>query len=270
MKYKNIEKRNSLDLSNKDEPYLVENYANKWVASKKWTFKYLKNIKGSNLKVNTVRGNTASNEGKIISIKFKNYISQISSNKTKNYLTTFYLFKKFPELIKDIDYEYIKSNSIFCHVLSWIGPKNSITGFHCDWSENINVQVKGKKIFYLVSPKFNKYMYINDKFERISTTSHIDLKKIKSNKFNFFKKAKVIKVKLKKGDLIYIPRGWWHYVKSLEPSIGVSFHFWNLKSFFLDLIYETIKVFFHDIGLFKRNNCSCHAFDKNNKRLKRG
>jgi len=248
----------------------VKNYAKNWTASKKWTFKYLKNIKGSNLEVNTVRGNAKLGEDKISSITFKKYISQIVSNKNKTYLTTFYLFKKFPKLTKDINYKYIKSNSLFCHVLSWIGPKNSITGFHCDWSENINVQVRGKKKFYIVSPEFNKYMYISDKFERISTTSEIDLKKVKSNKFPLFKKAKVIKVYLKKGDLIYIPRGWWHYVKSLEPSIGVSFHFWSFRNVFRDLLYETIKVFLHDVGLLKRNNCSCHGFNINGKRLKRG
>ena len=270
MKYSKIEKKIKLDLNYKDKPYVVKNYAKNWSASKKWTFNYIKNIKGSNLKVNTVRGNAALGEGKITSISFKKYISQIVSNKNKTYLTTFYLFKKFPKLIKDINYDYIKSNSLFCHVLSWIGPKNSITGFHCDWSETINVQVRGEKIFYVVSPRFNKFMYISDKFERISSTSEVDLKKIKSNKFPLFKKANVIKVHLKKGDLIYIPRGWWHYVRSLKPSIGVSFHFWNFKNFFRDLLYESIKVFLHDIGLFKRNKCACHSFDKNGNRFKRG
>ena len=75
---------------------------------------------------------------------------------------------------------------------------------------------------------------------------------------------------IKAGDLIYIPRGWWHYVRSLKPSIAVSFHFWNFKNFFKDLLYESIKVLLHDIGLFKRNKCACHSFDKNGNRYKRG
>ena len=45
MKYSQIEKKNKLDLSYKDKPYVVKNYAKKWTASKKWTFKYLKNIR---------------------------------------------------------------------------------------------------------------------------------------------------------------------------------------------------------------------------------
>ena len=121
-----------------------------------------------------------------------------------------------------------------------------------------------------MSPKYNENMYISEKFERISWTSNVDLKKIKTNKFPLFKKANVIKVKLTDGDLIYIPRGWWHYVESLSPSIGISFHFWNWFDFFRDLLFETFLVLLHDIGLYKKNNCSCHAIDKFGKRLKRG
>ena len=70
MKYSKIKKKNKLNLNYKDTPYVVKNYTNTWIASKKWTFNYLKNIEGSNLEVNTVRGNAALGEGKITSISF--------------------------------------------------------------------------------------------------------------------------------------------------------------------------------------------------------
>ena len=30
---------------------------------------------------------------------------------------------------------------------------------------------------------------------------------------------------LQPGDLLYLPKGWWHFVKSLSTSISVAFHF---------------------------------------------
>ena len=75
------------------------------------------------------------------------HIANIIANDTNAYLTTFYLFKKFPNLKKHIEYQNIKDNSVICQLLGWIGPSGTITGFHADWSENINVQIKGKKIF---------------------------------------------------------------------------------------------------------------------------
>ena len=155
-------------------------------------------------------------------------------------------------------------------MLGWIGPAGTITGFHCDWSENINVQIKGKKIFYLVNPKYNENMYISDRFERISWTSQIDLKNLNQEQFPLFKKVELIKVVLEEGDGIYIPRGWWHYVESLEPSINISIHYWRIGNFFRDLLIELTKVFFHDIGVYKKNNCSCHTKNTDGKRVKRG
>ena len=113
-------------------------------------------------------------------------------------------------------------------------------------------------------------MYINDRFERISITSQIDLQNLNDANFPLFRKVKVIKVTVDEGDAIYVPRGWWHYVESLEPSISVSVHYWRLGPVFKDLIVELFKVFLHDVGLFKKDNCACHTYNNKGKRIKRG
>ena len=146
---------------------------------------------------------------------------------------------------------------------------DAITGFHADWSENINVSIKGKKIFYLVSPKYNDCMYPSEKFERATTISQVNLKKFDENKFPLFKKAKLIKVILNQGDAIYIPRGWWHYAEALTPTINVSVHYWNLGNFFRDLLFHASKMFLHNIGLYKKDNCVCHVYNEKGKRLVR-
>jgi len=265
----NINEIQNLDFNNTDQPYIVKKYAKDWFAFNNWSFNFLKKL-DQNLLVNTVVGNAASGNTQMISIKFEEYIDKIINTKTNAFLSTFHLFKKFPKLKKHINYNNIKNKSLIYHLLGWIGPAGTITGFHCDWSENINVQIKGKKIFYLVNPKYNKYMYISDRFERISWTSSIELKNLDHNKFPLFKNVKLIKVVLDEGDAIYIPRGWWHYVESIEPSINVSIHYWRTVNFFRDLLIELLKVFLHDIGLYKKNNCSCHTKNTEGKRVKRG
>ena len=269
MIYEDIYINKTLDFNITDKPYLIKNYAKDWHAYKNWSFDYLKNL-NSDLLVNATIGNASSGEKKLVSLKFKDYIEKIISAETDAFLSTFYLFHKFPNLKKHINYKNIKNNSVMHHLLAWIGPKGTITGFHADWAENLNIQIKGKKFFYLVSPEYNNYMYISERFERISMTSHIDLKNFNEAKFPLFKKAKLIKVTMEEGDAIYIPRGWWHYVESLSPSINVSIHYWNIGNFFRDLIIELTKVFLHDAGLYKKYNCSCHTHNDKGKRLKRG
>ena len=266
MNYSDIQISSSIDFNTTNKPYLIKNYAKDWYACKNWSFEYLKNL-DSNLSVNAMIGNAASGKKEAVSIKFKDYIANIIANDTNAYLTTFYLFKKFPNLKKHIEYQNIKDNSVICHLLGWIGPSGTITGFHADWSENINVQIKGKKIFYFVSPEYNKYMYVNERFERISTTSLVEIKNFDETKFPLFKKAKLIKAILEDGDAVYIPRGWWHYAEALTPTINVSFHYWNLINFFRDLVFHASKMFLHNIGLYKKYNCSCHTFNGKGKRF---
>ena len=94
-------------------------------------------------------------------------------------------------------------------------------------------------------------MYISDKFERISKTSLVDLYNVDLKKFPLFSKVEIKKFILKPSDAIYIPYGWWHFVESLEPSINVSIHYWEIKDLFKKLPLELIKVFFHDLGFYK-------------------
>ena len=173
------------------------------------------------------------------------------------------------EVVMMTMYENVKKHSVHCNILSWIGPKGAITGFHADWSENINISIKGKKNFYLVSPKYNEFMYPSKKFERAAILSNVNLKDVDENKFPLFKKANIIKVILEEGDALYIPRGWWHYAESLTPTINVSFHYWNLFNFFRDMVIEISKMLLHNIGLYKKYNCTCHSYNEKGERFVR-
>jgi lysine-specific demethylase 8 len=255
-------------IPNKNDPYIIKGFSKDWVAQKTWSFEFLKEL-NPNLEINTIYGNAATGDKSLKSTLLSEYIDSIILGKETSYLSTFHLFKKFPFLEKDIIINEIKKISIIRHLLAWIGPANSITGFHVDWSNNINVQIAGEKMFYLVSPKFNKNMYISNRFERISNTSMIDIKKYDDQKYPLLKNAEIISFVLEPSDAIFIPRGWWHYVESKKPSINVSIHYWSLMDSFRDLPIELTKVFLHDIGLYKKNNCACHEV-KNGIRIRRG
>ena len=265
MNYSNIRTSETADFKNIEEPYLIKNYAKDWHAYKNWSFEYIKNL-DSNLAVNAIAGNYSEKE-ELVPWKLGSYIEKIVSNETSNYLALFQIFKEFPDLKKHIQYQDVKKNSMYCHLLSWIGPKGAITGFHADWGENINTSIRGKKRFYLVSPKYNECMYPSKKFERATTLCHIDPKNYDEKKFPLFKKAKLEKVILEEGDALYIPRGWWHYTESLTPTINVSFHYWRFVNFFRDLLTEAAKMYLHNFGLYKKYNCACHTVDDKGKRL---
>ena len=112
-------------------------------------------------------------------------------------------------------------------------------------------------------------MYPSEKYERFAIGSLVDLKNFDKNKFPLFEQSELIKVTLDEGDCLYLPRGWWHYTESFEPSINVSMHYWKLNGVFKDVITGLMKMFLHNIGLYKKHSCACHTFNKKGQRLLR-
>lgn len=149
------------------------------------------------------------------------------------------------------------------HLNIWMGPSWTISPLHFDTYHNIYVQVVGEKYFRLYSPHTplsqihpkgkepvirrrpedgqDPHQYIHDQHYHeqeepelvdMSNTSQVDLAAIEMSPAEAdyweelwpgFLDAEYVETVLKPGDMLYIPIGWWHYVRSLKGGIGVSF-----------------------------------------------
>jgi hypothetical protein len=49
----------------------------------------------------------------------------------------------------------------------------------------------------------------------------MDVEKLDVARFPLFEKATEYRMILQPGEMIFIPRGWWHHVRSLDKSISV-------------------------------------------------
>ena len=54
----------------------------------------------------------------------------------------------------------------------------------------------------------------------------VDVEDPDNDKYPLFSGARGVQCDLQEGELLYIPREWWHYVRSLSLSFSVSF-WWN-------------------------------------------
>lgn len=100
----------------------------------------------------------------------------------------------------------------------WFGPKGTITPLHHDLTNNFMAQVRGRKLVRLVAPYQLPGLY-NDRH----CFSAVDLDKPDFDKFPLFREVSVLDVEIAPGDLLFLPVGWWHYVRSLETSITMTF-----------------------------------------------
>jgi len=102
----------------------------------------------------------------------------------------------------------------------WLGSEGTRTSFHFDPKDNLFVQVLGRKIFYLVSPRQTKNLYTDVQYSQKSRVSPDDPNVLSD--FPDFAQVDVQYVVVEPGDLLFLPKLWWHHVSSCDVSISVN------------------------------------------------
>ena len=115
---------------------------------------------------------------------------------------------------------------------AWFGPPGTVSPLHTDPYHNILTQVVGKKYVRLYCPSETEKLYprgIEGSGIDMDNTSEIDVEaddKEQDAKYPRFREAIYVETILSEGECLYIPVGWWHYIRSLTVSFSVSF-WWN-------------------------------------------
>jgi len=100
----------------------------------------------------------------------------------------------------------------------WFGPAGTVTPLHHDAMNIVLAQVYGRKNITLI-PSFQTPWVYN----HTGVYSAVDLERPDYAKFPLFRKATQLKVLLEPGQILFIPVGWWHHVRSIDVSISLSF-----------------------------------------------
>ncbi|KAI0848249.1 Clavaminate synthase-like protein [Daldinia vernicosa] len=125
---------------------------------------------------------------------------------------------------------------------AWFGPPGTITPLHTDPYHNLLTQVVGRKYVRLYSPLNTERMKARGKENGVEmgNTSLMDVGVVEGwdeipddekdglseEDLASFKEIPFLDCILEPGDALYIPIGWWHYVRGLSVSFSVSF-WWN-------------------------------------------
>jgi len=143
------------------------------------------------------------------------------------YLAQHPLFDQIPELRRDI------ARPDYCSLgrgeaggtNAWFGPGGTVTPLHTDPDHNLLCQVVGRKYVRLYGPGCDEAMYPRrDSIH--ANASRVALEDPDPARFPLFAAAPYAECVLGPGEMLYVPPGHWHYVRSLSTSLSVNF-FWR-------------------------------------------
>lgn len=140
------------------------------------------------------------------------------------YLAQHQLLDQVPRLMADLevpDYCYTgKEEDVDVNV--WIGPGGTVSPAHNDPKHNLLCQVAGTKYVALFLPDQAPNLYPIEE-AMMGNSSRVDLDRPDLEQFPRLAELEGQGGLLRAGEMLYIPPGVWHYVRSLEQSFSVSF-----------------------------------------------
>lgn len=224
----------------KHQPVLLKNGFNHWPALAKWAPDYLlENLGEREVEVQFGRDSDPNFERNAYQHKKKmlmaDFIDLVMNNgETNNYYMTANNTKNsmssIAELFDDIadfgegyrDLSTGKSGAYF-----WFGPKGTYTPIHHDLTNNMLLQMYGRKKVTLIPAYQVPYLY-NEK----GVFSTAQFPNFDRNRHPLMEKLTPMEVIIEPGDAIFIPIGWWHCVESLDVSISLCFTNFNAPNSF--------------------------------------
>jgi len=218
-----------------NRPVVINGLIDEWPAMSRWTPDYLRSQCGEKMvEIQSDRNSDPNYEMDYNrhkrQLKFADYIALILTNGEMG-SNNFYMTARNTKSLNSealsplwVDVplsnlsDYLKVDEQRYPGLFWFGPKGTITPLHHDLYNNFMAQVQGRKLVRIFPstalPKIYNHHFIY---------SQVDMENIDYEKFPDLKTVKSIDIVLEPGEVLFLPVGCWHYVKSLETSITIGF-----------------------------------------------
>jgi len=216
---------------NARKPLVIKNMAKSWPAYEKWSMDYMKTVVGD--KIVPLYDSSKADPSKPINaaaaeMKFADYIDLIKSTPTDLRIFLFDPIKQAPKLLND----YIAPKSLMGGFLDsypnmFFGGKGSVTFLHydIDMAHIFHTHFNGKKHVILFENKWKERLY-QIPYATYALEDY-DVENPDFNKFPALKGVKGVEAYLEHGDTLFMPTGYWHWMKYLDGSFSISLRAWD-------------------------------------------
>ena len=213
------------------KPVVIRNMARKWPAYQKWTMDYMKEVVGD-VEVPLYDSSKADPSAPInasaAKMKFGDYIDLIQEKPTDLRIFLFDPIKSAPKLLQD----YISPKDLMGGFLDkypnmFFGGKGSVTFLHfdIDMAHIFHTHFNGRKHILLFDYKWKERLY-QIPYATYALEDY-DISNPDFEKFPALDGVEGIECFLEHGDTLFMPTGWWHWMKYLDGSFSISLRAWD-------------------------------------------
>ncbi len=207
------------------KPVVIEHCIEDWPAYDKWSLDYIKEIAG-HMTVPLYDDRPVTHEDGFnephAKMKMADYIDLLKRQPTKLRIFLWNALKEIPQLQNDYYYPDFGLKLMKGLPMLFFGGRNSHTFMHydIDLANIFHFHFEGKKLCILFDQKQNNYLYKIP--HSLITREDIDFSNPDLEKWPALQKAKGYTTELNHGEVLYMPEGYWHYMKYLTPGFSMS------------------------------------------------
>ena len=212
-------------------PLVIKGLTKTWPARDKWTPEYLKEVVGN--KVVPLYDNSKADPSKPINsaaaeMPFDEYIDLIKSKPTELRIFFFNIFKQAPQLLNDIVLpKDLMGGFIESMPAMFFGGSNSVAFLHydIDLPHIFHTHFGGRKHVILFENKWKRRLYCLP--NATYALEDYDVANPDTKKFPALEGVEGTEVFLEHGDTLFMPTGYWHWMKYIDGSYSLSLRAWD-------------------------------------------
>ncbi len=206
-------------------PVVIENLVDNWPAVSKWNFDYIKQKVGDKVVPlyddRPVDYKDGFNEPHA-TMKMSEYIDLLQKEPTKYRIFLYNVLKEVPELQDDFDFPDIGLKLMKSLPMLFFGGEDSHTFMHydIDLANILHFHFQGKKECILYPNGEKKHLYKVP--HSLITHESIDFSNPDFERWPALQHANGYKTELEHGNVLYMPEGYWHYMRYITPGFSMS------------------------------------------------
>lgn len=207
------------------KPVVVKNLINDWPAYDKWNLDYIREVAGEKIVPlyddRPVSASDGFNEAHA-TMSMHEYVDLLEREPTNYRIFLYNLMKEVPGLKEDFRYPKIGLRLLREFPMLFFGGTGSKVFMHfdIDYSNILHFHFHGKKRCVLFAPDQTKHLYKIP--HSLISREDINWDDPDYDKWPALRNAKGHVAELNHGEMLYMPEGYWHYMKYLTPGFSMS------------------------------------------------